>query len=61
MTLKENDITLYWEPVRTELRIKFLRTRFAIGNSFPKISGDAQTKKEKGAERNWMRKQVPQS
>lgn len=59
---KQNDTILYWESVSIELRVRFLRTSFAaVGNSFPKVSGDAQTKKEKGAERNWERKQVPQS
>lgn len=45
-----------------DLRVRYLRTSFAaVGNSFPEVSDDAQTKEEKGAERNWERKQVPQS
>lgn len=50
MTFKQNDMILPWELVRTKLRVKFPRTKFGVGKFFLKISGDAQTKKAKGAE-----------
>lgn len=50
MTFKQNDMTLPWKLVRTKLSVKFPRTKFGVGNFFPKISGDVQTKKAKGAE-----------
>lgn len=37
MIFQQNDATVPWELVRAKLRMKFLKTRFATGNSFPQI------------------------